>query len=60
MTQGTGIDFLNWFTLLICIFLWLNRKKLTNIDVFKNPIADPASKIIFIFCTNVSNAGFCK
>jgi len=28
------IDFLNWFTLLICIFLWLNRKKLTNTDVF--------------------------
>jgi len=28
------IDFLNWFTLLICMYLWLNRKKLTNTDVF--------------------------
>ena len=33
-TEGTVINFLNWFTLLICIFLWLNRNKLTNIDVF--------------------------
>ena len=28
------IDFLNWFTLLICMYLWLNRKKITNTDVF--------------------------
>ena len=34
-TPGTVIDFLNWFTLLICMFLWLNRKKLTNTDSFK-------------------------
>ena len=33
-TIGSGIDLLNWFTLLICMFLWLNRKKLTNTDLF--------------------------
>ena len=33
-TQGTGTEFLNWFTLLICMFLWLNRNQLTNKDVF--------------------------
>jgi len=34
ITQGTVFDLLNWFTLLICVFLWLNQKKLTNTDVF--------------------------
>ena len=34
ITQGTGFDLLNWFTLLICVFLWINQKKMTNADVF--------------------------